>query len=84
MSDGAGEKYKGYYIKTIARPINPHSALSILYEASASVSLDASAQFDHLGVDHLGEDQVFSTEFEAHRHAEHSARKYIDSLEKHR
>lgn len=82
MSDGAGDKYKGYYIKTVARAINPHSSGSFLFEGSATVSLDPAARFDALPDEHLGEDQVYGTEFEAHRHAEYAARRYIDNLEK--
>ncbi|GAA4332137.1 hypothetical protein GCM10023144_21700 [Pigmentiphaga soli] len=81
MSDGAGEQYKGYYIKTVAHPVNPHGA-SVLYEASASISRNAAANYNQIAADHLGEGQVFDSEFEAHRYAERMARKYIDALEK--
>lgn len=81
MSQGAGDQYKGYYIKTHAHAVNPHSAKeSQLFEASATISLDAAAQFDALPTSHLGEDQVFDTEFEAHRHAERAAKRYIDQM----
>lgn len=82
MSDGAGEQYKGYYIKTVAHPINPHSDRSVLYEASASISSNAAAHYREIAAEHVGEGQIFDTEFEAHRHAERKARKYIDLLEK--
>ena len=81
MSHGAGESYKGYFIKTVARAINPHSVVSVLFEGSASVSQDPNASYeDVVPESHLGEDQVFGTEFEAHRHAERAARKFIDGL----
>ncbi|GGX35379.1 hypothetical protein GCM10007242_48070 [Pigmentiphaga litoralis] len=81
MSHGAGESYKGYFIKTVARPVNPHSSVSVLFEGSASVSQDPAASYEDIVPEaHLGEDQVFGTEFEAHRHAERAARKFIDGL----
>ena len=81
MSHGAGETYKGYFIKTVARPVNPHSSVSVLFEGSASVSQDPDAAYeDILPESHIGEDQVFGTEFEAHRHAERAARRFIDGL----
>jgi hypothetical protein len=81
MSHGAGESYKGNFIKTVARPVNPHSSVSVLFEGSASVSQDPAASYEDIVPEaHLGEDQVFGTEFEAHRHAERAARKFIDGL----
>ncbi len=84
MSDGAGEQYKGYFIRTVARAVNhPNNGFTILFEGSASVSQDPAARYDHVARgEHLGEDQVFGTEFEAHRYAERVARRYIDKLEK--
>jgi len=81
MSHGAGETYKGYFIKTVARAVNPHSVVSVLFEGSASVSQDPAASYEDIVPEsHPGEDQVFGTEFEAHRHAERAARKFIDGL----
>ncbi|VCU71354.1 hypothetical protein PIGHUM_03436 [Pigmentiphaga humi] len=84
MSAGAGDLYKGYYIRTMAKPVNhPKEGMTALYEGAATVSLDPGAQYDPVPADmHLGEDQVFGTEFEAHRYAEKVAKRYIDKLEK--
>jgi iron only hydrogenase large subunit-like protein len=81
MSHGAGEAYKGYFIKTVARAVNPTSRVSVLFEGSAAVSQDPAASYEDITPEsHLGEDQVFGTEFEAHRHAERTARKFIDRV----
>lgn len=84
MSEGAGDHYKGYYIRTVAHAVNhPHDGMTVLFEGTASVSLDSSAQYDPLPAgSHPGEVQVFGTEFEAHRYAEKVARRYIDKLGK--
>jgi hypothetical protein len=83
MSEGAGEQYKGYYIRTSVRAVNhPPPGKNGLYEGTASVSLDPAARFTQITAEaHLGEDQIFGTEFEAHRHAEKMARRYIDRLD---
>ncbi|MDX3904266.1 MAG: hypothetical protein QHC78_01065 [Pigmentiphaga sp.] len=84
MSDGAGDFYKGYYIRTVARPVNhPRDGMTVLFEGLATISLDPAAQFHALPAEqHLGDDQVFGTEFEAHRYAERAAKRYIDKLER--
>jgi len=84
MSEGAGDYYKGYYIRTVAHPVNhPRDGMTVLFEGRATVSLDPAARFLPVPPDqHLGDDQVFGTEFEAHRYAESVAKRYIDQLEK--
>ncbi|OVZ58831.1 hypothetical protein CDO44_14120 [Pigmentiphaga sp. NML080357] len=84
MSEGAGDHYKGYYIRTVARPVNhPRDGMTVLFEGSATVSLDPASRFHPVPAEqHLGDDQVFGTEFEAHRYAEKVAKRYIDKLEK--
>jgi len=64
MSEGAGEHYKGYYIRTVARAVNhPRNGMTVLFEGTATVSLDPGAQYQPIPPDsHLGEDQVFGTE----------------------
>ena len=82
MSRGAGEDYKGYYIRTETRKVNGENATSSLYDSVARIWLDADSMADETEPDLQVEgEQAFPTEFEAHRYAERVERQYIDKLE---
>ncbi len=82
MSRGAGEDYKGYFIRTETHRLNGDASRPGLYGAVARIWLDQDSFADEAEPDlQVQGDQAFPTEFEAHRHAERMAHSYIDKLE---